>query len=728
MSNGDGEVASGEAEVQQDLTGGDSNASVRYPITTYVRQHLTRTSKAQGYTTASMSSNDSEASAAPAAVPTSGRRESTRTRKPSSRLLPSPSPPPPRSSSYTSWMKNRESAAAKDVVPSSGTSPRAPVESYPSYKRSTSQADISVQDANDTSVTSNGKRKRRPSTMTKPPSTITESLSSLGGLQSANPAAPKVKTTRKSLTPERTSAGNVQSSKKAKKHFKVKLESGLTRRKDEDLFADAGNLSDLEDQQIASCGDDSVRTQALSSDARLPSSSKRTNPTSASTLEPPPLISRRGGIKTGISIPRSSSGRSLPSAMHSTPPRSELWSHGVANVSMPLLRFKLDSIVHRSAGEEEDESAAEEEEDFHVAMLDAGKYFDTASDVDEDLPAASVKSSPRASRGYEDSEPEDTPATTPQSPQSMCDPTERCSGTVTESEEEAGGRASNEDRSDAKVVRDAVFAHALEPSSTRSYTHAGSLTLSLPFEEMPQVLDDDGAPALRKTPSVAIPATIKIEEHDQDNVAMIVDDDVFAKNGQAVAEELLETSMAGGIDQLHRHAALLLSSPHPMSAFASPTLTSTTITHAKTEPSHLSLPPMAALADPIDDDVVDLSRASVPTDYSSADDHLSEDEHEELAKGVVTCNPENMCLLELEETWEQGEHGVPQRQDTGEAQTVPGPAVTRSTGTEEATKQQPAKRQRSCNTTKAVKTTPEHIPRATRAIKQSQGRTLRSRA
>ncbi|PWN19997.1 hypothetical protein BCV69DRAFT_215499 [Microstroma glucosiphilum] len=146
---------------------------------------------------------------------------------------------------------------------------------------------------------------------------------------------------------------------------------------------------------------------------------------------------------------------------------------------------------------------AEDEDDFHREMMEAD--FD-AFDSGESWMGKSGEV--------------DTPATTPRSPQSTCDPLSdhheaASSGKAsvrsssdpeisavapamvdTSSSENNGSKTKASSKSDnAKAVkkevdssstessRDAVFAHALPPSSRRTQTHAGLLTLSLPYDE-----------------------------------------------------------------------------------------------------------------------------------------------------------------------------------------------------------------------------------------------------
>lgn len=147
---------------------------------------------------------------------------------------------------------------------------------------------------------------------------------------------------------------------------------------------------------------------------------------------------------------------------------------------------------------------AEDEDDFHREMMEAD--FDAFDSADSWMGKSSEV---------------DTPATTPRSPQSTCDHLSdhhevASSGKASvrsssdpeapavappmvdslssESNDSKGSKTktSTEDGKDVKkesdshpseASRDAVFAHALPPSSRRTKTHAGLLTLSLPYDE-----------------------------------------------------------------------------------------------------------------------------------------------------------------------------------------------------------------------------------------------------
>ena len=161
------------------------------------------------------------------------------------------------------------------------------------------------------------------------------------------------------------------------------------------------------------------------------------------------------------------------------------------------------SLQQEERPEGDGDTDQEDEDDFHQAMLDCD--FDIFDSQKIEETSSSWPSSARRS-----AEAEDTPATTPRSPQSGCDlPTP---GSPRYRKDEASVSTSNaissssstdkkESGSSFGSCHDAVFAHALPTTlvgADRPYQHAGSLTLSLPYS--PEVgtaspslqdLDDD---------------------------------------------------------------------------------------------------------------------------------------------------------------------------------------------------------------------------------------------
>lgn len=132
------------------------------------------------------------------------------------------------------------------------------------------------------------------------------------------------------------------------------------------------------------------------------------------------------------------------------------------STSLFLQKRSLEEESERDEDEEEDD----DEEDFHRAMLDGG--FDAL----DDWPSA------RDERNVTEI---DTPATTPRSPQSACDALTEAGVEEHKSAREEGKLKDAPDSDNH--ARDAVFSHALAPSSRRVKTHAGLLTLSLPYDE-----------------------------------------------------------------------------------------------------------------------------------------------------------------------------------------------------------------------------------------------------
>lgn len=578
------------------------------------------------------------------------RRESTRARKPSSRLLPSPSPPPQRSS-----------GTKKTLIPSTNTQ---------SSDRITALASglPAVGDSSTDSVMSElasgpGKRKRRPSTMTRPPSTITKGEDVEEDENTLHVSKSKGRTSTKSTSPEEKDVERISSASQKPKPIqkktkgetshihKIKLSRPSTSLVSESDSMEASQSlpADTTTQDDAYDSDGGFQSIPIASNSNMARKSISKAPAemtvdlmrsysaaSAAGSEPPPLISRRGGLKGSITLHRQSS---KPSSYghHQTQPNSHKWSWDRTGVNVPYLRFKLDNLPSKI--EDEESSAAEEEDDFHVAMLN-NDNFDAMSDAEEDEPratTASTKSSPRAFKSHESSDIDDTPATTPQSPRSTCDGHERRNSqdrTIARNSqevEEPKGRSRT-------VTRDAVFAHALEPSANRPHTHAGALTLSLPYDEMTNPNDDDTS---AKGTLLVAENVIKTEEvdthpsHDEADVG-------------GVASELLGPT--GSLDVQRQ----MLSSPNPSSAFVSPLMSNVQL--VKGEPTPLALPPSYA-----DGARNEKSKLSKSTRFDSASSSDIEEDDEEGENGfsqipMAFGPPESVCLSELDRAWEQGEY------------------------------------------------------------------------
>ncbi|MCO5555777.1 hypothetical protein L7F22_009322 [Adiantum nelumboides] len=442
--------------------------------------------------------------------------------------------------------------------------------------------------------------------MTRPPSTITKGDDLDDDSITFQVSKNKGRTSTKSTSPEEREVDRISNAPQKSKSIqkKTKVESSHTQKikLSRPSITSASGPDSIESSKSLPA-DVSTKDDAYESDGGFESISAASNPkmaqkpipkaptrnegaemtvdlmrtysaSSAAGSEPPPLISRRGGLKGSITLHRQSS---KPSnyGHHQTPSNPHKWSWDRTGVNVPYLRFKLDNLPVKV--EDEESSAAEEEDDFHVAMLN-NDNFDAMSDADEDEPratTASTKSSPRAFKSHDSSDIDDTPATTPQSPRSTCDGHERRYSqdrTITRNSqevEEPKGRSRT-------VTRDAVFAHALEPSANRPHTHAGALTLSLPYDEMTNPNDED---ASAKENLLVTDSAVKEEEvddhpsHDEADVG-------------GVASELL--GPANSMDVQRQ----MLSSPNPASAFISPLLSNVQL--VKSEPAPLVLPPSYA--------------------------------------------------------------------------------------------------------------------------------------
>jgi hypothetical protein len=159
--------------------------------------------------------------------------------------------------------------------------------------------------------------------------------------------------------------------------------------------------------------------------------------------------------------------------------------------------------------DDDDEEEDDDENDFHQAMLDADFDFFDSQKTDGNATNNLWNVSQRAAT--EDAaaaEADDTPATTPRSPQSGCDlpspGSPRC-----KSEDEAQPLRADDKSMAFNAVRDSVFVHALpttQVGADKACQHAGSLTLSLPYTpgvavSSPQLrareLESDGAAGAR---------------------------------------------------------------------------------------------------------------------------------------------------------------------------------------------------------------------------------------
>ena len=624
------------------------------------------------------------------------RRSMTRARKPSSRLLPSPSPPPARSSSYYHHHSNKPVTAATTTSTTSNGVPMKNSQKKQYAANANPMNKVTVQPTSPIVATSNaehsddkefgpGKRKRRPSTMTKPPSTITKQavapsahLGSSASAASSAGASLKVRTNRiasKSLSPEEKGAHGPRRVKvekvkewtlEPKSHVCADLPSSTGQANEASGYESDGNveaarLMALAEPDVEGDNDDEsdagwARSQSsftkggpsrTKHDHQLTSSREKYGPrrwqTSSgnSALEPPPLISRRGGLKSHQGFTHASqrsSSKLVPGENHhgrsqSTSVLDGKWAWKSSAIP-PTLRFRL-------AGEEEsgETSDMDEEDDFHVAMLDGGDFADQHPGK-----AASLcsKSSHRDSKSGDDSETEDTPATTPRSPQSTCDLPERRWSTGVDEDEKESRKASN----------DAVFAHALEPSSRRPHTHAGSLTLSLPFDEMVQTNEEEQS----------VPASIGKDEAEPESVVAEDARTSVKEEDGSIPTGLLSPPIQQGIMGLSsKQHSLMLSSPHSSSAFASPSFEGTGGS-VKSEPVPLSLPPPASIGRGRREAVkkrregtgIKHARLASPINALHSSDDEEEEGDEQTALAMEP--PESMCLSELDRAWEQSEY------------------------------------------------------------------------
>ncbi|GAC95638.1 hypothetical protein PHSY_003214 [Pseudozyma hubeiensis SY62] len=476
---------------------------------------------------------------------TPARRTTTRTRKLPSRLMPSPSPPPSRPSSL--YNAARHAKGGKDDSDSPSTSPAvtpaASAVSSKSRKVAKPDADVasntgsdhdSAVDRDDAEDLGPGKRKRRPSSMYRPPSTLTTV---------ETPAAPSVLSASKSkkkgrsISPEASahksqspSLAVAQAKHKSRLSKSSRFEAGtpLSRKGDADAFSvlSASHRGD---------GDDSDAD--VEAGARTVSKRVRIGDVHDSLdLSPPPLLPRDGSARMQLPMhysqptfirggrvsvsPEASAKRPviLPAHKRETQPS---WKHAdiitsSSPVSAGLAKFEGDAgapltyvplrdgvrgmlgfrdlhaatLTKRASTDEQeaddieqDEDEEDDENDFHQAMLDADFDFFDSQPSD---PSSAKSLWPASRRGTtEEAEMDDTPATTPRSPLSGCDlpspDSPRC-----KTEEEDVAMSSVEDKAASfRMGRDSVFAHALpttQVGADKPHRHAGSLTLSLPYD------------------------------------------------------------------------------------------------------------------------------------------------------------------------------------------------------------------------------------------------------
>lgn len=412
--------------------------------------------------------------------------------------------------------------------------------------------------------------------------------------------------------------------------------------------------------------------------------------------EPPPLLSRgglqqdgksfRAANKSSSSGQRTAFGSALGDSGKGSAVRS---SNGNAdNQQAPALRFNLAADENGADEESSLSDVEDDDDDFHVAMLDGGGDFDFR--MRDNFDAKSLVGS----------DTEDTPATTPRSPQSSCDlPEQRRASSVPE----AAGNLSSESRGAERKEshnEDAVFAHALPPSSRRPHTHAGSLTLSLPFNEVghanaaaevdEEILSPTTSTAASgrnascseevesRTPFSHAQATngnVTQSDKKQDNTttnAHEEDEDLLSPSQRDLlgleVSRVAGTPIRGGT-----HSFIMSVDPIPSSAFNSPAIvaTSTQSLPIISQDSTSILPPSAAISL--------VSRAATrPASASSLvgnlhkkvesnADHCSDDDDDidsrssapsvhDAEENIVLGPPEHLCLSELDRAWEQDKY------------------------------------------------------------------------
>lgn len=592
---------------------------------------------------------------------------SKRARKPSSRLLPSPSPPPSRSS-HTHQHHSHSASKAASLTTIAASAPKnmqkkqqAATPTLLVLNEAISNTETASQSPGDEKEFGPGKRKRRPSTMSKPPSTITKQTLPTTALQGSVVPAPLSNTTlkvrlnrvaSKSQSPEEKS----QTTKGPRKSKEQNVEGPLLstaadydsdgNAHDSSILAMAEPDGDADHEEDSDAGPSKapvarkvghvrIKVHPLSA-AREKFGGRRWPTCSGGTLlEPPPLISRRGGLKAAHQGSVHASQRPVKSESNhlrsqSTSVLDGRWAWNPSSLA-PTLRFRLSG----HAGDEEFSEASDldDEDDFHVAMLDGSVDFEDAHHGK--AASLSSKSSHRDSKSGDDSEGEDTPATTPRSPQSTCDLPERRWSTG----------ADDEEKETCKATKDAVFAHALEPSSRRPHTHAGSLTLSLPFDEMTQGGEEDAATSNLKR-RVAQAESVK-EEEDSSSTSGLM--------SPAVHHTILGLSS--------KQHALLLSSPQTASsAFTSPALDPSGH-DVKVEPLPLSLPPPASLLRARDalnkkqgKGKHHIDQSEMPASALHSDEEAAADDEVYGHAASASDLPERMCLSELDRAWEQSEY------------------------------------------------------------------------
>ncbi|PWN50478.1 hypothetical protein IE53DRAFT_368868 [Violaceomyces palustris] len=571
-----------------------------------------------------------DAKASPSAPP---RRTTNRTRKVPSRLLPSPSPPPSRPSSYGSVSKAQKPAqqhavstptqqtrSKKGGKASASPPPAQPAVDALSVKSKstsnifTSKENLTPKDEEDQGEELGlGKRKRRPSTMYKPPSTLT-SASSEVTTPSLHVSRPK----KKSISPCPEGAGTeiAEASESPLAQHARRTANAGGKGKPRTARVSSGSarkiinsLEPVSEKEKESAANNNSQGAAYESDGGVgvqdvPDSDAEfedgfdghvgharlaTRPGQRATfrkgsdskvgaeLPPPPLLPR--GAVASIEVPADllqpttftkgghvsqspesasskrmrlglkasgqrfgeplspetplakkghnahlDSKKRLPASLHSllghtrtkSAPNFERSDACVMFATKSVRSpFGVSSLHHTSAPPTnlEDSENEDEEDDFHKAMLD-GVEFDTFDGPRSEGAKGSLWNGKQGNSSSgnvsDDAEAEDTPATTPRSPQSGCElpiasaldleRAENRRGKESNGFADISAKTSEKSRSRSHPParsRDSVFAHAL-PTSVVSHDrpnqHAGSLTLSLPYS--PDEVAESGSPRL----------------------------------------------------------------------------------------------------------------------------------------------------------------------------------------------------------------------------------------
>ncbi|PWN26734.1 hypothetical protein BDZ90DRAFT_280226 [Jaminaea rosea] len=271
-------------------------------------------------------------------------------------------------------------------------------------------------------------------------------------------------------------------------------------------------------------------------------------------IAPPPLIFQRSSVSHRSSGRRTAGAGGLV-AERKRPAARTSFRHARTK-SMPSMGAALPVWQRQSR------PSLEVEQQHHTATLDDGHMStaDTTDGEDEnDFHRAMLDGDFDDEYGWTSAGAIDTPATTPRSPQSTCEP---LSALTEDGKDEASNSNTDKMVADAQAAKaaseraaqelhDAVFARALPSSSRRVRSHAGALTLSLPFDESP---------------------SIKKEQHD---------DDELDRQHSAIARfstpTLRRTASKGKLSQLQLSASRPSAvKPHPTSQADNETTSPTT--------------------------------------------------------------------------------------------------------------------------------------------------------